>query len=1059
MQTVAHGPSLRFALWFESPNNALDYRAPKLSHTGFRAAHPACVSHSERPRAIGATLVPVSLGVRLPRLANLHPVPLPGLTDSWPRERFRALSRSVGESEYTVTGWLLPVEKTLSLLRDFLRSWLTEYGPGFISPHATIVTRVLDEVLDRVSEGPLLPSPEAVVSLTPTPLVLATYTVNTSDSTAPPGWVPPFALRDLHRLQRDLASARFLSARYDFDTNSPLENFWETELLPARLGIFLVESVSALTRRALKHSPAGAFSGAIERAALEAVHREHGSCVYPFHPLFSAPSAPQSHLHAWVVSPMCSGHDSGAESTIEPGLVNPRGDFLPVRTLMSASALRDRLFEHDGVVWKCPAEVLARDLSLAARGPIAGFRAPEIFLGSVTVSPAEARELLALSPVNRDRRERSLWLEAQGFSPKVECDAIALTAAAKHTVTPFVRLSWRKANDEFSFASARFMAAVEIVAGRAVFSLESALAGLSLSRGDYAVVEGLALRREALEECVELARARQKVIAKMNAGGGVSFVRALCVDDAVTGENRRFAPSDFSRRFGELLEGIEAPRAIGVDALRDFEGTLRPYQLRGVAWLTSLASQGLGGCLADDMGLGKTAQVLASLVAMRSASRGSLVREREVSAALVLCPTAVLSHWQVECIKFVPTLRVRVHRGRERAVTGDCLVGDCELVLTSYALARLDAVLFRSVRWSVVIFDEAQALKNPRSHIARLARSLDAGAHFALTGTPIENSLRDLWSIFSVIAPGLLGDEAHFTRVFEVPIRKVNHETIAKLKRRVAPFMLRRRKTDHDVALSLPPVQVQDVVCELTVEQVALYRAVCEALFEGLEDKLGERRRMHVLAAVTRLKEVCAHPEVFERDRPDELLGRSGKFDRAVEIVEEALLEGQKSLVFTHSLSAARCLCRAISERTNERVGVYHGGLDESARSALITEFQCAERPKVLVVSLRAGGAGISLTAASTVVHFDRWWNPAVEDQATARAHRYGQTRAVNVYRLMSRETLEERIGKMLDDKRALAGAVLTDLGGHGAGWITDLDDEALRRLLGLGENSDGAEG
>jgi SNF2 family DNA or RNA helicase len=477
-----------------------------------------------------------------------------------------------------------------------------------------------------------------------------------------------------------------------------------------------------------------------------------------------------------------------------------------------------------------------------------------------------------------------------------------------------------------------------------------------------------------------------------------------------------------------------------------FRGTLRPYQLRGLSWLSFVVERGFGGCLADDMGLGKTVQVLA-LLATRRAPGAPAPRGPD----LVVCPTAVVLNWAKEAKKFTPGLKVFVHQGVGRARDAAAFapaVAKSDVVVTSYAIARRDEALLTAVRWGAVIIDEAQNLKNPNALQTRALRSLDAESKFGLTGTPVENHLRDLWSIFDVTVPGLLGGATRFARTFETPARNGDATAHARLARRVGPFLLRRTKRDPAIAADLPPLQLQDLACELTPEQVALYQAMTEATFQGIEDKDGMQRRAHILAALTRFKQICNHPESFEPERPEVLFGRSGKLDRVLDVLEELLAEEQRVLIFTQFMEMGRILQRALAARFELAAGFYHGSLTGAQREALVEAFQAGTGSPVLILSLRAGGTGLNLTAASAVIHYDRWWNPAVEDQATDRAHRIGQTRRVNVYRLVTEGTLEERVAELLETKRALADKIL---GGADEGWITEMDDRALRTFLSLG--------
>jgi len=488
---------------------------------------------------------------------------------------------------------------------------------------------------------------------------------------------------------------------------------------------------------------------------------------------------------------------------------------------------------------------------------------------------------------------------------------------------------------------------------------------------------------------------------------------------------------------GALLErlrdsdGPEAARIVGI------EGQLRPYQARGVAWLQRLTELGLGAVLADQMGLGKTLQAIALMT-------GS-AQDRP---HLVVCPTSVVGNWEREIQRFAPEVPIVRHHGTERPVTSRAFRPG-QVAVTSYALLRRDIGMLEDVDWDVVVFDEAQQIKNPSSKGARAARSLHARSRIAMTGTPIENRLSELWSIIDVTNPGLLGTQRVFNDRFAVPIERWHDDASAtRLRRLIAPFVLRRRKGDPEVAVDLPPKQEITVSCALTREQAALYQATVERAFssEGLGGTAFERRG-RILALLTALKQICNHPRQYLRDDGD-LPGRSGKLARATEILTEIVDADDRVLVFTQFREMGELLVSHLRDRLSlPEVPFLHGGVPLAQRDEMVHRFQTDDdAPPILLVSLRAGGTGLNLTRATHVVHFDRWWNPAVEDQATDRAHRIGQTETVTVHRLVTAGTLEERIADLLERKRALADAVV----GSGESWVTELDDDELRELVAL---------
>ncbi|MFW6009746.1 MAG: SNF2-related protein [Actinomycetota bacterium] len=487
----------------------------------------------------------------------------------------------------------------------------------------------------------------------------------------------------------------------------------------------------------------------------------------------------------------------------------------------------------------------------------------------------------------------------------------------------------------------------------------------------------------------------------------------------------------------QLLSHLRDADAPAEARLVDIDGQLRPYQERGTAWLQRLTDLGMGGVLADQMGLGKTLQAIA-LMTSRSQERPHLV----------VCPTSVVSTWERELHRFAPGVAVQRHHGSERATTPRAFMPG-QVVITSYALLRRDSELLDRVGWDVVVFDEAQQIKNPTSKGARAARSLQARARVAMTGTPIENRLAELWSIIDVTNPGLLGSQRAFSERFAVPIERWHDAGAAtRLRRLVAPFVLRRRKDDPEVAVDLPAKQELTDTCSLTREQAALYQAAVDHAFKGpgLGGSAFERRG-RILALLTALKQICNHPAQYRREEGP-LANRSGKLVRATEILAELVDDGDRALVFTQFREMGHLLARHLRDELElPEVPFLHGGVPLGQRDELVRRFQeDDDASPILLVSLRAGGTGLNLTRASHVVHFDRWWNPAVEDQATDRAHRIGQSRSVTVHRLVTAGTVEERIAGLLERKRSLADAVV----GTGETWITELDDEELHDLVSL---------
>ncbi len=498
-----------------------------------------------------------------------------------------------------------------------------------------------------------------------------------------------------------------------------------------------------------------------------------------------------------------------------------------------------------------------------------------------------------------------------------------------------------------------------------------------------------------------------------------------------------------------LLDGQVRPEA--VPSPPGLHATLRPYQQRGLEWLAFMSGLGLGAVLADDMGLGKTVQVLALLAHERA---GDVATD----PTLLVCPMSVVGNWQREAQRFVPGLRVHVHHGpaRLRDAALAAAVADSDLVITTYALVARDVTQLRSLRWGRVVLDEAQHVKNAATAQSRATRAVPARHRIALTGTPVENRLEELRSILDFANPRLLGSPATFRARFAVPIeRERDAAAAARLRALTSPFVLRRVKTDPSVISDLPEKFEQTVRANLTAEQAALYRAVVDEMMRQIRDKEGMARKGAVLAALTRLKQVCNHPAHYLGDGSGVLRRgrhRSGKLGLVEDIVESILADGEKALLFTQFREFGDLIAPYLAERFGTTVPFLHGGVSKGRRDAMVAAFQGDDGPPMMLLSLKAGGTGLNLTAANHVVHLDRWWNPAVENQATDRAFRIGQRRDVQVRKLVCVGTLEERIDEMISGKQELAELAV----GAGENWITELSTEQLHSLLSLGDEAVG---
>jgi superfamily II DNA or RNA helicase len=489
-------------------------------------------------------------------------------------------------------------------------------------------------------------------------------------------------------------------------------------------------------------------------------------------------------------------------------------------------------------------------------------------------------------------------------------------------------------------------------------------------------------------------------IQKRLAGGASKLTAREAIQAVLAGEARQGGMSIAVTASGVLAELVERLRNGGANKLgapKALQATLRPYQERGLNWLVTMGSLGLGACLADDMGLGKTMQLLALLLRRKDEAR------RDGRPALLIAPTSVVGNWEREVERFAPSLDVVRHYGAARAKSASEIPKKPgTLVVTTYGLLRRDAELLSSIDWSVAALDEAQNIKNASSATARAARALRASHRFALTGTPVENRLAELWSILEFANPGLLGPLEAFRREFALPIERYgNDDAAARLRRIVGPFILRRLKSDPTIIQDLPPKNEMKVVCTLTREQATLYKAVVDEELRRIESSGGIERRGRVLALLMFTKQICNHPAQYLGESGP-LPKRSGKLARTTEMLEEAVAAGDKALVFTQFREMGDKLVEHFGANLGCEVVFLHGGTPKKARDEMVRRFQEEPQgPRIFVLSVKAGGTGLNLTAASHVFHFDRWWNPAVEDQATDRAYRIGQKRAVQVHKLV----------------------------------------------------------
>ncbi|MDR3538818.1 MAG: DEAD/DEAH box helicase, partial [Acetobacteraceae bacterium] len=575
--------------------------------------------------------------------------------------------------------------------------------------------------------------------------------------------------------------------------------------------------------------------------------------------------------------------------------------------------------------------------------------------------------------------------------------------------------------------------------------IESLLSGtdqLVLLRGQWVEVDQARLQRS-----MQQFRAAEQLAAQ----NGLSFAEAMrmlagaAVDaDAADAANPDWAQVKAGPWLAETLQALRTPDGGGVDPGPALRGTLRPYQQAGVAWLHLLSGLGLGACLADDMGLGKTIQVLSLLL---------LERRRAARPSVLVAPASLLANWSAEIERFAPDLRTLiVHPSAMTAAQvkafGAAQVADVDLAITSYgSLLRIPALT--QIAWRFAILDEAQAIKNPGAKQTRAAKSLQAQARIALTGTPVENHLGDLWSIFDFINPGLLGSAKQFSRYVKGLADRIDNP-YGPLRTLVRPYILRRMKTDRTIIADLPDKTEVKAHCGLSRRQAALYEQAVRDLETALEEADGIQRKGLVLAMLMRFKQICNHPSQWLNDalwaEAD-----SGKFARLREIAEVVAARQEKMLVFTQFREMTAPLANFLGGVFGRPGLVLHGETAVRNRRALVQRFQDDETVPFFVLSLKAGGAGLTLTAASHVVHFDRWWNPAVENQATDRAFRIGQKRNVLVHKFICRGTVEEKIDRLIESKRGMSDTLLA---AGGEVNLTELNDAALLQLVALDLNA-----
>ena len=675
-----------------------------------------------------------------------------------------------------------------------------------------------------------------------------------------------------------------------------------------------------------------------------------------------------------------------------------------------------------GDLWSAPAAVLARlgeraetDLLLALR--------------------RGARAWPPLAPLLRSAAPTEVSLDEEQVAELLETGAEALGGAGIEVLWPAELLG--------EGLDVRATVATPTPAGAAapVFRLEALLSfdwQVTVS-GEALTAEEVAALAEAKRPLVRLrgrwVRVNRELLERLRRRRGPRITAAEALTAALTGNLMLDGEMVEFHAVGALADLVDRLAGAGRAAVEPPEGlraTLRPYQRRGLSWLAEMCELGLGGCLADDMGLGKTVQVIALHLHRRPLEAGPM---------LVVFPTSLLGNWERELARFAPDVPVRRYHGGGRHL--EELAAD-EVVLVTYGVVRRDRAVLAEVGWGLVVADEVQHAKNPLSRIARELRAIPTAARVGLTGTPVENRLTELWSILDWTTPGLLGPLERFRRSVAVPVERYRDaDATERLARVVRPFLLRRRKSDPRIAPELPAKTETDRVVPLTAEQATLYEAVVRETLAKIASSEGIERRGLVLGLLTALKQVCNHPAQYLHETGP-LPGRSGKLAALDELLEVIVDEGEAALVFSQYVEMCALIRAHLADRGVPTLFL-HGRVPARRREELVARFQDGAAP-VFLLSLKAGGVGLNLTRATHVVHYDRWWNPAVEDQATDRAYRIGQDRPVQVHRLVTEGTLEDRIAELLASKRGLAEAVV----GAGEAWITELSDTELAELVSL---------
>ncbi len=523
----------------------------------------------------------------------------------------------------------------------------------------------------------------------------------------------------------------------------------------------------------------------------------------------------------------------------------------------------------------------------------------------------------------------------------------------------------------------------------------------------------------------------KKIFEKIAKADHSKMTRMKLIHASMSGQLEDF-DFDYDEAFANILKDFTKP--VEVDPPKGLKGELRPYQQTGLKWLWTNVSKGFGCCMADDMGLGKTIQVISLILKLKE-------DEKLKKPVLVVCPTTLMGNWMKELQLFAPDLKATTYHGLDRQLNTNV-----DIILTTYAIMRIDIEELKKQQWGMIIVDEAQNIKNPDTAQTVAIKSLKSPVKIAMTGTPVENRLTELWSIFDFINAGYLGSLKEFQKSYAIPIERFKETSRAtKLKMSVSPFVLRRLKTDKHVISDLPEKMVLNDYCYLSKNQAVLYEKTLNEMMEKISGFTGINRRGNIFKLITALKQICNHPYQFLKSG-DMNKESSGKMEQCIQLVQSIIDNDEKTLIFTQYKEMGDILTHVIEEECNTTPLFFHGSLNVNQREEMINKFQTDPDTKVMILSLKAGGTGLNLTSATNVIHYDLWWNPAVEDQATDRTYRIGQDKNVMVHRLITLGTFEEKIDEMLKSKKELADMAVYE----GEKIITELSDEEIYEIFTL---------